>query len=125
MRDQADKLRDLVNSKENSDVHDLRVYSVVSGKGGVGKTNFTVNIAIKLQQKGKKVLILDADIGMSNVNILMDIDVKNTLLDLLQGRLNLEDIIYKGPEGVDFISGGAELLNLSNFEDEKQKRNYP
>lgn len=121
MRDQADKLRELVNNKGISDDHELRIYSIVSGKGGVGKTNFTVNLAIKLQQLGKKVLILDADIGMSNVNILMDIDAKHTLLDLLQGKLELEDIIYTGPASVDFMSGGAELLNLGSVDEERQK----
>lgn len=122
MRDQAHKLRKLINKETvEDDLHEFKVYSIVSGKGGVGKTNFTVNFGIRLQQLGKKVLILDADIGMSNVNILLGIGVPYNLFDMIYGGMALGDIIVKGPGGVDIISGGAELLNLENLNDERQK----
>ena len=108
MIDQASKLREMIMVKKKSDEmnkQSIKIYSVVSGKGGVGKTNFSVNIAIKLQQLGKKVLILDADIGLSNANILLGVDTHLNLFHLIDGDVSLEDIIVKGPEGVDLISG--------------------
>lgn len=123
MKDQANKLRELISNKVNieDDLHQIKVFSIVSGKGGVGKSNFTVNLGIKLQQLGKRVLILDADIGMSNVNILLGIEVPYNLFNMIDGDLTLEDIIVQGPGGVDIISGGAELLKLENLNDKKQK----
>lgn len=116
MMDQANKLRAMVSNHNN-----IKIYSVVSGKGGVGKTNITVNLAIQLQKMGKRVLILDADIGMSNTNILLGIEVKHSLMDLLDGTLKIQDIIAHGPGGVDLISGGAELLYLENLDKERQE----
>lgn len=124
MIDQANKLREMVRKKtEKVDKtnHQIKIYSVVSGKGGVGKTNFSVNLAIKFQQMGKRVLILDADIGMSNANILMGIETPRTLLDLLKEDLSLKDIIAKGPYKVDLISGGADLFYLEKLDDKKQQ----
>ena len=123
MSDQAGKLREIVSNDElyESLTHQIKVYSIISGKGGVGKTNLTVNLAIKLQEMGKKVLILDADVGMSNTDLVMGIGIKNTLLDLIENNLNLEDIIAKGPYGVDLISGGEDLFLLEKLNKEKQK----
>lgn len=124
MNDQASKLRELVSNNDElyeSLTHRIKVYSVISGKGGVGKTNLTVNLAIKLQEMGKKVLILDADVGMSNADLVMGIRIENTLLDLIENNLNLEDIIKKGPSGVDLISGGEDLFLLEKLNKEKQK----
>ncbi|WFA07881.1 P-loop NTPase [Tissierella sp. Yu-01] len=123
MIDQANKLREMIRKKaetEKKTKHQIKVYSIVSGKGGVGKTNFSVNLAIKFQQMGKRVLILDADIGMSNANILMGIETPRTLLDLLKDDLILKDIIAKGPYKVDLISGGADLFYLEKLDDKKQ-----
>lgn len=116
MMDQADKLRSMVSNH-----NDIKIYSIVSGKGGVGKTNITVNLAIRLQQMGKRVLVLDADIGMSNTNILFGVEAKYSLMNLLQGDLNIQDIIIHGPSGVDLISGGADLLSLESLDKERQE----
>ncbi len=124
MSDQAGKLRELVGNNDEpyeSLTHQIKVYSVISGKGGVGKTNLIVNLAIKLQEMGKKVLILDADVGMSNADLVMGIRIENTLLDLIENNLNLEDIITKGPYGVDLISGGEDLFLLEKLNKKKQK----
>ena len=124
MNDQAGKLREMISNNDEFDksvAHQIKIYSIISGKGGVGKTNLTVNLAIKLQEKGKKVLIMDADVGMSNAHLVMGIDTKKTLLDLIENDLNLEDIIAKGPYGVDLISGGEDLFLLEKLDKEKQK----
>lgn len=126
MIDQASKLRDMTASRtgaamENKGDHNVKIYSVVSGKGGVGKTNFSVNLAIKLQQSGKKTLILDADVGMSNANILMGIETPSNLFALLRGEVSLSDIIVTGPQKVDLISGGSDLFYMEslNYSDQK------
>lgn len=126
MKDQATELRKLVTDHqhlnlENSNDHYIKIYSVVSGKGGVGKTNISVNLAIKLRQCGKKVLILDADMGMSNVDIIIGIEPKYDLFDFIIGHVSLKDIITAGPVGVDFISGGSGLFSLENLDYTKQQ----
>lgn len=116
MFDQASKLRAMVKA------HPIKIYSVVSGKGGVGKTNFSVNLGIKLQQMGKRVLILDADIGMSNANILLGVETPLNLFSLIQEKALLKDIVVRGPEGVDLISGGADLFFIEDLDYRKQKQ---
>ncbi|NLL80705.1 MAG: MinD/ParA family protein [Tissierellia bacterium] len=124
MSDQAGRLREIIRNNEEHDsslTHQIKVYSIISGKGGVGKTNLTVNLAIKLQQMGKRVLLLDADVGMSNAHLVLGIEVKKNLLDLIENNLDLEDIIANGPYGVDLISGGEDLFLLEKLDKEKQE----
>lgn len=124
MIDQASKLREMIMVKKKSDEmnkQSIKIYSVVSGKGGVGKTNFSVNLAIKFQQMGKRVLILDADIGFSNANILLGVDTHLNLFHLIDGDVSLDDIIVKGPEGVDLISGGSDLFYIEGLDYTKQQ----
>lgn len=125
MIDQASKLRSMIMAKKNADDNSrktIKIYSIVSGKGGVGKTNFSINLAIKLQQMGKKVLILDADIGFCNANILLGVETQKNLFHLLQENKSLDDIIVKGPEGVDLISGGSDLFQIEGLDYTKQQR---
>lgn len=119
MSDQAKKLRNMVKERKNT--QSVKIYSIISGKGGVGKTNISVNLAIKFQQMGKKVLILDADIGMSNANILLGVDNVLSILSVLKGEADLEDIINPGPEGIDLITGGVDLFFMEDLDNEKQK----
>lgn len=124
MIDQASKLRQMISEKKDAYKEikqNIKIYSVVSGKGGVGKTNFSVNLAIKLQQMGKKVLILDADVGFSNANIILGVETHLNLFHLINGEAVLEDIIVKGPEGVDLISGGTDLFYLEDLNYSKQQ----
>ncbi len=121
MIDQASKLRNMVESKQERKADSVKIYSIVSGKGGVGKTNFAVNLAIKLQQMGKRVLILDGDLGMSNANIILGVDLLTNLSYMLDGEASLEEIILEGPEGVHLISGGADLLLMETLDEEKSQ----
>ena len=127
MIDQASKLRQMIIDKSEAykeikeESEGVKIYSVVSGKGGVGKTNFSVNLAIKLQQMGKRVLILDADIGFSNANILLGVETPLNLFHLINGNAVLEDIIVRAPEGVDLISGGTDLFFLEGLNYSKQQ----
>ena len=121
MRDQAEKLREIINnikSNSDSDLHSegktkhSRVITVTSGKGGVGKTNFTVNLAIKLSQMGQRVVVIDADLGLANVDVVMGIMSKYNLSDVINSKKEITDILEEGPCGVKFISGGSGVQEL-------------
>ena len=120
MEDQATKLRGLVEEMAGEEAaaqkigeldldvkEETRVIAVTSGKGGVGKTNLAVNLALALQASGKQVLLIDADIGMANVNVLMGRVTNRSLVDLLSENIELDDIVEDGLQGVKYISGVA------------------
>lgn len=109
--DQAQNLRDLMGRTQ-----DIRVISIASGKGGVGKSSFAVNLAITMSRLGVRVLILDADFGLANVDVMLGITTRLDLSYFLRGEKTLHEIIQLGHEGVRFISGGSgvgELINMS------------
>lgn len=127
MRDQAEKLRELISninnykedgkSKESlTDKPGSRVITITSGKGGVGKTNFTVNLGIKFVQMGLRVVIIDADLGLANVDVVMGKMSEYNLSDVINSSKDILEILEEGPGGVKFISGGSgvhELLKLN------------
>jgi flagellar biosynthesis protein FlhG len=131
LEDQAEKLRKLVgnlNSREAAKpslprTSQCRVIAVTSGKGGVGKTNITVNLALALSRKGLKVLLMDADMGLANVDVLFGIIPKHTLVSVLNGQKTLKEIIVEGPEGVRIVASGSggvqELADLNESQRNK------
>ncbi len=99
-----------------------RVLSITSGKGGVGKTNLAANLACVLVQTGKKVLVFDADLGLANIDILMDITPKYTMEHVIKGKKRLSEVIVKTEQGVHILpssSGVEELTNLTLFQKKK------
>ena len=98
-----------------------RVIAVTSGKGGVGKTTFVVNLAIALALKEKKVAIFDADLGLANVHILMGIKPRFNLSHLIQDGFSLEDVIVRGPLGIQILSGGQGVRELANLQEEERR----
>lgn len=84
-----------------------RVIAITSGKGGVGKTTLSVNIALELARRGKKVVVFDADFGLANVEVMLGIRPQYNLLDLIHNNKSMTEIITQGPEGIGFISGGS------------------
>jgi flagellar biosynthesis protein FlhG len=115
MLDQAERLRRLVNEDNNETEKRAKIITVTSGKGGVGKSNFVVNLGITLQKKGKKVLIFDADIGMGNDDVLMGVYPRYNVFDLIKGR-NIEDILVEGPEGIMLLPGGSALNQVEELQ---------
>jgi flagellar biosynthesis protein FlhG len=96
----------------------LRVMSVTSGKGGVGKSNVVVNLGLALAQRGLKVLLIDADLGLGNLDILLGLTPQRTLQDALASQLKLAEVILEGPGGLKILpasSGIAELTILDDF----------
>lgn len=116
--DQAQKLRQLlaVNKNVNKKQSSIKVITISSGKGGVGKTNIAVNLGLGLVQKGFRVAIFDGDLGMANVNVMLGLKCTYTIYDVLYDNKHIDEITYSSPEGLKIISGGSgisELLNLS------------
>ncbi|WP_028986583.1 MinD/ParA family protein [Thermicanus aegyptius] len=113
MKDQADALRRHLGAKEGKPP--AKVITITSGKGGVGKSNFSLNFALALIQLGKKVVILDADLGLANIDVLMGISPKGNLFQMIEQGLSIWDILERGPGGVELIasqSGFTRLLSL-------------
>lgn len=134
--DQADGLRRMMSLKMGSndcdkplmppvsenfkETHFPRVISITSGKGGVGKTNVTANLAYGLTQLGKRVLVMDADLGLSNIDVLLGLSPRFSIEHFFKGEKALAEIIVRGPGGMWILpasSGVSELVNL----DETQK----
>lgn len=129
MMDQAEKLRNLVQKEKivkqesKSDSSKPRIVTVTSGKGGVGKSNFVVNAAIALQKMGKKVLIIDADMGMGNDDVLMGFLPKFNVYDIIFDNKPIEEVVIEGTFGVKLLPGGT---GISKFEEvtEAQRESF-
>ncbi len=123
MMDQAEALRNLVKQQELQDEgRTTRVVTVTSGKGGVGKSNFSLNFALSLQRLGKKVLVFDADLGMANIDVLMGVSSTYNLYHLLKQEKTIWEIVQEGPEGLNFIAGGSGLRDLMDLSAEQLDR---
>lgn len=116
MHDQATILRKMASDQNAAPKRSLRVISVTSGKGGVGKTNFTVNLALALMDFGYRVIILDGDLGLANVDIACGITPRFTLEHLLSGEKTIEEILISGPKGLGILPGGSGVQDLANIE---------
>ena len=114
--DQAQQLRNIVKANSPTSGRPLaRVITVTSGKGGVGKSNTAINLAIQFRKMGQRVIILDADFGLANIEIMFGAVPKHNLCDLIYQGKNIKEIITWGPGDVGFISGGSGIAGLSNL----------
>ena len=108
--DQAEKLRDIVKKNQKT-----------SPKGGVGKSNVAVNLAVQMRKRGKRVIIFDADFGLANVEIMFGAIPKFNLSDLIYREKSIKEIITPGPMGIEFISGGSGITGVNNLSKEQLK----
>ncbi|PIE43574.1 MAG: cobyrinic acid a,c-diamide synthase [Gammaproteobacteria bacterium] len=102
-----------------SSTHPVQVIAVTGGKGGVGKSNVSVNLAIGLAELGRRVILLDADLGLANIDVLLGITGKRNIADVLNGQCSLRDVLVDGPKGIKIVpasSGTQKMTSLSPLE---------
>lgn len=110
--DQASNLRRLMQQSRNT-----RTIAIASGKGGVGKSNIALNLAIMLSASGQRVALVDADLGLANLDVLVNVDVRSNLSHVIAGTRRLEDIVVDLPSGVQFVPGGSGLAKLAHLDE--------
>lgn len=111
--DQAERLRRMIKSNTvSASPSTARVITVTSGKGGVGKTNTAVNLAVQFKKAGKRVILFDADFGMANIEVMFGAVPKYNLTDMVRKGMPLKNIVTEGPMGIGFISGGSGVADL-------------
>lgn len=119
MYDQAQRLRQMVPADRSQIQHATQVLTIASGKGGVGKSNFSLNFALGLSVAGKKVVVLDADVGFANIDVLMGKPPRKTLADMVTSGASVWDVLELGPYGIHYIAGGSGLHDLMNLSQEQ------
>ncbi|MCF7621773.1 MULTISPECIES: AAA family ATPase [Bacillaceae] len=120
MKDQAENLRRRLEARQNQSM--AKTIAILSGKGGVGKSNFSLNFSIALSQSGKKVLLFDMDIGMGNLDILIGEHSPCSIIDFFEKECRLKDIIMSGPGNISIITGGTGMTNLFSLDEDKYTR---
>ncbi len=113
--DQAERLRNIVKQQNSINERQARVITVTSGKGGVGKSSISINLAIEFAKQGKKVIIFDADFGLANIEVMFGAIPKYNLADMIFNGKEFKDIIVNGPLDVGFVSGGSGINRLANM----------
>jgi len=106
---QAAGLRRMRNTKP------VKVITVTGGKGGVGKTNISANLAVAMSMLGRRVMLLDADLGLANIDVLLGLQPSHSLADVVNGTRRLEEVIVVGPAGIRVIPGASGLSNMANL----------
>lgn len=124
INDQAASLRDLSKLKRRTEKHlkPVRRIAVTSGKGGVGKSNFSLNLGICLQKLGQRVLLVDADTNLANIDVLLGVNPEYTLADVVLGDRFINDIILDGPEGLKIMPAGSGVVDLVGLDSVVQDR---
>ncbi|MET3697966.1 flagellar biosynthesis protein FlhG [Bacillus oleivorans] len=122
--DQAANLRQrfqshFANVTDQDKRKEAKTIAVVSGKGGVGKSNFSLNFSISLSQKGYRILLVDMDLGMGNIDILMGDSPNITLYDFLNNQADINDLIFKGPANISYMAAGSAFQSIKKLEGEK------
>ena len=129
MEDQAEKLREMMRAKAGTVEHPAmpqlkkktRIITVASGKGGVGKTNMSVNMALAYARIGKKVVVMDADLGLANVNVMLKMIPKFSLYHVIRKQKSMKEILVETEYGISIVPGASGFSKIANLtEDERQ-----
>lgn len=123
MKDQAERLRDIVRKRAEEIEHEItlpvrvktRVLVVTGGKGGVGKTNFALNLAIAMAKMRRRVILMDADMGLANIDIILGLMPQYNLWHVVRGTKRIGEILIDGPSGIRIIPGGSGVQELANI----------
>jgi flagellar biosynthesis protein FlhG len=107
--DQASGLRKMVSQSP------VRVIAVTGGKGGVGKTNISVNLGVAMAEQGKRVVLLDADLGLANIDVLLGLHAKRNLSHVMRGESTLQEILMVGPGGLRVVPGASGLQHMAEM----------
>ncbi|TNC81958.1 MAG: cobyrinic acid a,c-diamide synthase [Oleiphilus sp.] len=97
----------------------VQVIAVTGGKGGVGKSNVSINLSIALAERGRRVVLLDADLGLANIDVLLGITSKGNIADVISGEASLRDVMVEGPQGIKIVpasSGTQKMVSLNPME---------
>ncbi|MCF7928012.1 MAG: MinD/ParA family protein [Spirochaetales bacterium] len=130
MEDQAQKLRQIMNGKPVNDpenqqaaeapLENTRIIAVSSGKGGVGKTNISINLAIAYARMGKKVIVMDADLGLANVNVVLGMIPKYNLYHVIRKQRKMADIILETDYGIKIVAGASGFSKIANLSEDER-----
>ncbi|TVQ39954.1 MAG: MinD/ParA family protein [Spirochaetaceae bacterium] len=121
MADQAETLRELMKNKSSSSETKTRIITVASGKGGVGKTNISTNLAIAFARLGKRVILMDADLGLANVNVVLGMIPKYNLYHLIRKQKTMRDIIMDTEYGIQIVAGASGFAKIANLSEEERR----
>jgi flagellar biosynthesis protein FlhG len=128
MEDQAEKLREMMRRKSGGlekpggkEGKNTRIITVTSGKGGVGKTNVSVNMALAYARMGKKVVVMDADLGLANVNVMLNMIPKFNLYHVIRRQKTMQEIMIDTEYGISIVAGASGFSKIANLNDEERQ----
>ena len=129
MEDQAEKLREMMRSKNNGhektstvkEAKKTRIITVTSGKGGVGKTNVSVNLALAYARTGRKVIVMDADLGLANVNVMLNMIPKFNLYHVIRKQKTMKEVMVETEYGISIVAGASGFSKIANLSDAERQ----
>jgi flagellar biosynthesis protein FlhG len=123
MADQAETLREMMKRRSDGSDGKTRIITVASGKGGVGKTNLATNMALAYAELGKRVVLMDADLGLANVNVVLGIIPKYNLYHVIRKQKSMKEIILDTNYGIQIVAGASGFAKIANLT-EDERRNF-